>query len=111
MAKRINVKLIMDLSAGGLTQDEIATSRHFSKSSVSLVLKTSKLLDVTAEDLREMTDEEVYHLFFLINSPQIRFISYLITIMYMRNSKRLELRSNSSGKNTVTDVSQRVLFL
>ena len=39
MAKRINVKLIMDLSAGGLTQDEIATSRHFSKSSVSLVLK------------------------------------------------------------------------
>ena len=64
MAKRINVKLIMDLSAGGLTQDEIATSRHFFKSSVSLVLKTSKLLDVTAEDLREMTDEEVYHLFF-----------------------------------------------
>ena len=64
MAKRINVKLIMDLSAGGLTQNEIATSRHFSKSSVSLVLKTSKLLDVTAEDLREMTDEEAYHLFF-----------------------------------------------
>ena len=55
MAKRINVKLIMDLSAGGLTQNEIATSRHFSKSSVSLVLKTSKLLDVTAEDLREMS--------------------------------------------------------
>ena len=37
MAKRINVKLIMDLSAGGLTQNEIANSRHFSKTSVSLV--------------------------------------------------------------------------
>ena len=30
MAKRINVKLIMELSAGGLTQNEIANSRHFS---------------------------------------------------------------------------------
>ena len=64
MAKRINVKLIMDLSAGGLTQNEIANSRHFSKSSVSLVLQTSKMLGVTAEDLRGMTDEEAYHLFF-----------------------------------------------
>ena len=47
MAKRINVKLIMDLSAGGLTQNEIANSRHFSKTSVSLVLKTAKELEYT----------------------------------------------------------------
>lgn len=64
MAKRINVKLIMDLSDGGLSQNEIATSRHFSKSSVSLVLQTAKKLDVTAKDLQDMSDEEVYHLFF-----------------------------------------------
>ena len=64
MAKRINVKLIMELSAGGLTQNEIANSRHFSKSSVSLVLKTAKTLDVTVEDLREMSEEDIYHLFF-----------------------------------------------
>ena len=37
MAKRINVKLILELNAGGLTQNEIAVSRHFSKTSVSLV--------------------------------------------------------------------------
>ena len=42
MAKRINVKLIMELSAGGLTQNEIASSRHFSKTSVNLVLKTAR---------------------------------------------------------------------
>lgn len=58
MAKRINVKLIMDLSAGGLTQSEIANSRHFSKTSVNLVLKTARELNVTAADLQEMTPEE-----------------------------------------------------
>ena len=64
MAKRINVKLIMELSAGGLTQNEIANSRHFSKTSVSLVLKTAKKLNVTTADLQEMTPEEAYRLFF-----------------------------------------------
>ena len=64
MAKRINVKLIMDLSNGGLSQNEIATSRHLSKSSVSLVLQTAKKLNVTATDLQDMSDEEAYHLFF-----------------------------------------------
>lgn len=64
MAKRINVKLILELSAGGLTQDEIAVSRHFSKTSVSLVLKTARELHVTAEDLRDKTPEEAYRLFF-----------------------------------------------
>ena len=54
MAKRINVKLIMELSAGGLTQNEIASSRHFSKTSVNLVLKTARELNVSASDLREM---------------------------------------------------------
>lgn len=46
MAKRINVKLIMELSAGGLTQNEIASSRHFSKTSVNLVLKTARELNI-----------------------------------------------------------------
>ncbi len=65
MVKRINVKLIMELSAGGLTQNEIANSRHFSKTSVSLVLKTARLLlNVTAADMQEMSSEEVYRLFF-----------------------------------------------
>lgn len=64
MAKRINVKLIMELSAGGLTQNEIASSRHFSKTSVNLVLKTARELNVSASDLREMSPEEAYRLFF-----------------------------------------------
>ena len=64
MAKRINVKLILELNAGGLSQNEIANSRHFSKSSVNLVLKTARELDVTFDDLREMSPEEVYQLFF-----------------------------------------------
>ena len=63
MAKRINVKLILELSAGGLTQNEITVSRHFSKTSVSLVLKTAKELGVTADDLRDKPPEEAYRLF------------------------------------------------
>ncbi len=63
MAKRINVKLILELSAGGLTQNEIAVSRYFSKTSVSLVLKTARELNVSAEELREMTPDEAYRLF------------------------------------------------
>ena len=62
MAKRINVKLIMELSAGGLTQNEIASSRHFSKTSVNLVLKTARELNVSAADLRA----NVNHFFTLL---------------------------------------------
>ncbi len=73
MAKCINVKLILELSVSGLTQNEIAVSRHFSKTSVSLVLKTANGLGVTTDDLRDKTPEEAYRLFFpeKLSSDQI----------------------------------------
>ena len=63
----------MELSAGGLTQNEIANSKHFSKTSVNLVLKTTKALGITAADLQEMAAEEAYRLFFpeKLSSDQI----------------------------------------
>ena len=64
MTNRINVKLILELNSSGLSQNEIATSRHFSKTSVNLVIRTAKELNVTADDLRDMTPEEAYSLFF-----------------------------------------------
>ena len=39
MAKRINVKLILELSAGGLTQNEIAVSQHFSTTLVPVTVR------------------------------------------------------------------------
>ena len=60
MAKRINVKLIMELSAGGLTQNEIASSRHFSKTSVNLVLKKMCIRDRIRSIRRHLSTMTTY---------------------------------------------------
>lgn len=49
MAKRINVRLIMQLHESGMSQNDIATSRHMSKSSISKVLATAKEKNITYE--------------------------------------------------------------
>ena len=64
MAKRINVRLIMHLHTSGMSQNDIATSRHMSKSSISKVLATAKEKNITYEDIRDRDDSEVYKLFF-----------------------------------------------
>ena len=64
MAKRINVRLIMQLHESGMSQNDIATSRHMSKSSISKVLATAKEKNITYEDIRDRDDTEVYKLFF-----------------------------------------------
>lgn len=100
MAKRINVKLIMELSAGGLTQNEIASSRHFSKTSVNLVLKTARELNVSAADLREMSPEEAYRLFSRKSCPQTRFMNCRTMGMSMKNSRKSASHSSSYGRST-----------
>ena len=58
MANKINVKLIMDLKAAGLSQNTIAKTRHISKASVSDVLH------ITYENIRDKPDDDVYRLFY-----------------------------------------------
>ena len=100
MAKRINVKLIMELSAGGLTQNEIASSRHFSKTSVNLVLKTARELNVSAADLREMSPEEAYRLFFpeKLSADQIYELPDYGYVM--KNSRKSASHASSYGRST-----------
>ena len=64
MANRINVKLILELISGGMSQNEIARSRHMSRSSVSSTVNIAKEKDITYEDIKEMNDDVLYRMFY-----------------------------------------------
>jgi transposase len=64
MAKKIQVKQILELRAAGLSQNNITRSRHMSKSSVSDVFQIAQERGIAYEDVRDMRPEEVYRLFY-----------------------------------------------
>ncbi len=64
MANKINVKLILELHSSGLSQNQIAKTRHMSKSSVSKVIKFASENSITYEDIRNIPDDELYLQFF-----------------------------------------------
>ncbi|HCA28694.1 MAG TPA: hypothetical protein DEP23_03490, partial [Ruminococcaceae bacterium] len=64
MANKINVKLIMELKAAGLSQNTIVRTRHISKASVSDVLHIAYEKQISYEDIRDKPDNEVYRLFY-----------------------------------------------
>lgn len=64
MANKINVKLILELNASGLSQNAIATTRHMSKNSVSTVIKIARDKNLAYGDIKDLNDDELYRLFF-----------------------------------------------
>lgn len=64
MAQKIQVKQILELRAAGLSQNNIAHSRHMSKSSVSDVFQIANERGIRFEDVKDMRPEEVYDLFY-----------------------------------------------
>jgi len=54
MAKKIQVKQILELRAAGLSQNNIAKSRHMSKSSVSDVFQLAQELNISYENVKDM---------------------------------------------------------
>ena len=64
MAKKINVKLILELRAAHMSRNGIAASRHISKNSVGDVFHIADEKGITYDDIRELDDEKVYRLFF-----------------------------------------------
>lgn len=64
MAKRIQVRLILQLHNSGMSQDDIASSRHMSKSSISKVLAVAREKNITYADIQGMDDTAVYKMFF-----------------------------------------------
>ena len=64
MARKIQVKLIMQLRAAGLSQSEIARTHHMSKSSVNEVFLIAKERRISYEDLKDKPAGECYQLFY-----------------------------------------------
>ena len=64
MARKIQVKIIMQLRAAGLSQSEIARTHHMSKSSVGEVFLIAKERQISYEDIRDMPAGECYQLFY-----------------------------------------------
>ena len=64
MANKINVKLILELTEAGLSQNLIAKTRHISKTSISAVLSIAKNKGLSYELVKDKSDDEVYRLFY-----------------------------------------------
>lgn len=64
MARKIEVKLILQLHHEGISQNEIASTRHMSKTSVSDVLQKAKEMDIYYPQVSNRSDENVYRLFY-----------------------------------------------
>ena len=64
MANKINAKLILELSASGLSRNQIAATRHMSKHSVSDVINIAKEKGITYEKVKELSGDEVYRTIF-----------------------------------------------
>ena len=64
MANKINVRLILELHDHGMSQDDIARTRHMSRSSVSTVVRIAKTKGITSASIADKTDEDIYRLFF-----------------------------------------------
>lgn len=64
MANRINVKLILELKSGGMSQDEIARTRHMSRTSISAVVRIAREKSISFEDIKDLNDDVIYRMFF-----------------------------------------------
>ncbi|MEA4924057.1 MAG: IS21 family transposase [Syntrophomonadaceae bacterium] len=64
MARKIQVKQILELRAVGMSQRQIAFSRHMSKTSVGDVFRIAEQHGISYDDIRDKQSEEVYRLFY-----------------------------------------------
>lgn len=64
MARKINVKLILELRDAGLSRNTIASTRHISRHSVSEVFNIADEKGIAYDDVRTLEESEVYRLFY-----------------------------------------------
>ena len=85
MARKINVKLIMELRDAGLSRSAITFTRHISRHSVSEVFNIADEKGIRYDDVRVLEKPEAYHLFFwrrLLTRP---YKEIMTMSMYIRN--------------------------
>ena len=64
MARKINVKLILELREAKMSRSGIASTRNISRNSVRDVFRIADERHITFADVSGMSDEEVYRLFY-----------------------------------------------
>lgn len=64
MAKKINVKLILELRHAGMSRNAIADTRHMSRNSVGSVIHISDELGITYDAIADLDADTVYRMFF-----------------------------------------------
>lgn len=64
MAKKIKVKIILELRVAQLSQREICRTRKMSQHSVGDVCRMANELGVTYNDVKNKSEEEVYRMFY-----------------------------------------------
>ena len=64
MAKKINVKLILELRGNGMGRNAIARTRHISVNSVGDVFHKADENGISYEDVRDMNEDSVYRMFY-----------------------------------------------
>ena len=64
MANKINVKLILELRAAGLSRNTIATTRHISGHSVSDVIHIADEKSIAYSDVKDLSEGTVYRMFY-----------------------------------------------
>ena len=64
MARKIPVKLILELRAARLSMRKIAATRHISRHSVSDVFRIAAEKGIAYQDVRDMDDGDLYRMFF-----------------------------------------------
>lgn len=64
MANKINVKLILELHAAGISRNQISSTRHIGKHSVSDVINIASEKGITFENVKHLPEETVYRMLF-----------------------------------------------
>lgn len=64
MARKINVKLILELRDANMSRGSIASTRHMSRHSVAEVFNIADERHITYSDVQGMSEEDVYRLFY-----------------------------------------------
>ncbi len=64
MTRKINIKLILDAKSSGLSRNKIASTYHMSRRTVDEVLIFAKDHNISAADIADKSNDELYNLFF-----------------------------------------------
>lgn len=85
MARKIQVKLILELREAGMSRNSIASTRNISRHSVSDVFRIADEKGIHFKDVRDLDETAAYQLFYPESMPMRQCTVILTTHMSMRN--------------------------